>query len=418
MKMISKIRKIITVVLVNCLVLIMLLALLELTGFLMVGRPAHGFLHTSWRLNHTYLKGTYINREYIRYHPEFTQPFTCVYNLQGWRENYDIARQKPKGTYRIFYVGDSFTEGTCAAEQSVPDIIKMRLNQDNKDKNLRIEVINTGTCSYSPILYYINIRHVICNFRPDMIVVAVDMTDDYDDWKYKHTALFDKEGNPWAVNPSDYSLFPFVDVGQGAVRATLLRKTQYFLYRNSSFYNMMRNVIKSNMKVPPNRFERGGPDSDITTMGKSNKGVFYKYWQWCQDPWDSLTAAQAQATLDYIRRICEFCHEKNIKLMLTSVPHYWQYNGDAQGGGKPTFSARPHKEIASVAERCGVPYHNAFEDLKSLITNTPETQYYNSGDIHFNPRGYRIWADAQYKFLSDSSNHLLPESFFNRGIKH
>jgi hypothetical protein len=420
--MISKIRKIITIILVNCLVLIALLALLELTGWLMVGRPSHalrsswGFnnhLCSSWRLNHTCEPlSKWVCRDYITGNPDFPKPFVRVYNRQGWSESYNIPLQKPKGTFRIFYVGDSFVEGICPVEQSLPDIIESRLNLDNKDKNLRIEVINTGTWSYSPILYYINIRYMICNFQPDLIVVAVDMTDDYDDWKYKLTALFDKKGNPWAVRPTNYFLTPFIDIGHGAVRATLFRRAQYFLYQKSSFYNMMKNFIRSNIKVSQSGFERNGTGGTIATIGKSNKGVFYKYWQWCQEPWDSTTTTQVQTTLDYIRRICEFCHERNIKLMLTSVPHYWQYNGDALGRGKPGFSARPHKEIAGVAAQCGVPYHNAFDDLKPLITCTPQTKYYYARDMHFNPRGYRIWADAQYKFLNDSSKHLLPAGFY------
>jgi hypothetical protein len=59
-----------------------------------------------------------------------------------------------------------------------------------------------------------------------------------------------------------------------------------------------------------------------------------------------------------------------------------------------------------------VPYHNAFEALKPLITGTPQTHYYYAGDMHFNPRGYRIWADAQYRFLTDGANHLLPAGFY------
>jgi hypothetical protein len=418
----NKIRKIITILAVNCLILIALLALLELTGFLMVGRPSNALrpslrcnnhLCSSLRLNHTCEPlSKWVCRDYIAGNPDFPEPFIRVYNRQGWSENYDIALRKPKGTFRIFYVGDSFVEGICPVEQSLPDIIERRLNLDKKDKNFRLEVINAGTWSYSPILYYINIRYMICNFQPDLIVVAVDMTDDYDDWKYKLTALFDKEGNPWAVRPRNYLLSPFIDIGHGAVRATLFRKVQYFIYRNSSFYYMMKNFIQSKGKVSPTGAAWEGTGSNISTMGKSNKGVFYKYWQWCREPWDSATTAQAQTTLDYIRRICILCKSRNIKLMLTSVPHYEQYNGDAQGRGKPGFSARPHKEIAGVAAQCGVPYHNAFEDLKPLITGTPQTQYYYAGDMHFNPRGYKIWADAQYKLLSDSSNHLLPGRFY------
>lgn len=409
--MISKIRKIITILAVNCLVIIALLAFLELTGWLMIGRPSHGF-HSSWRFNHIFEPmGKVVHREQIPLNPDFPEPYTRTFNKQGWPETYNVNRRKTQGTYRIFYVGDSFIAGSCSADQTLPSTIKKLLNQGKKDKNLHFEIINTGTNSYSPIIYYVLIRYVVCDYQPDLIVVAVDMTDDYDDWKYKHTALFDKEGNPLAVPPRDYFLSPFIDAGQGAVKATPIGRLQCFLYQNSSFYNMIRNSIRSNIKKPPTGFfDTTGNDIAIAT--KSNKSYLYKQWQWCGESWDSATTAQVQTTLDYIRRICEFCHEKNIKLMLTSVPHYEQYNGNAQGIGKPGSSARPHKEIAGVAAQCGVPYHNAFEDLKPLITGTPQTQYYYAGDMHFNPRGYKIWADAQYKFLSDSSNHLLPAGFY------
>jgi len=31
--------------------------------------------------------------------------------------------------------------------------------------------------------------------------------------------------------------------------------------------------------------------------------------------------------------------------------------------------------------------------------------------MHFNPRGYRLWADAQLVFLLDPAHALLPEGF-------
>jgi hypothetical protein len=413
MKSTRKIAKAVLVAAAVCLAPVVLVVLLELTARLTVGRPAH-VLGASWRLNHVYEPNSRIVADdFARSNPDFPEPYTCEFNAQGWRETRNVPLRKPKGTYRIFYVGDSFTEGTCQQDQAVPAIIGKRIADASRDKNLRIEVINAGSRSYSPILYYILIRYRLCAYRPDLVIVSVDMTDDADDRGYLRQALIDKAGDPWAVPTNrDFGIRPAPLEQHGPFPATPLAKAECFLYEYSSLYNVVRNAVRAGIESPQPGSLLKASNNTAAVPENGPQHQLYGRFQWCHEPWDSVTTAQVAVTMDCIRRICVLCQSKHIKLMLTSVPHYEQYNGDASGKGEPVFSARPHAEIAALARRMGVPYHNAFEDLRPLITGTPQTQYYYAGDIHLNPRGYHIWADAQYKFLSDSSNHLLPAGFY------
>jgi DNA segregation ATPase FtsK/SpoIIIE-like protein len=47
--------------------------------------------------------------------------------------------------------------------------------------------------------------------RTLMMVDSVDMTDDYDDWKYSETAILDHEGNPVAVPQRNLYTSAFID---------------------------------------------------------------------------------------------------------------------------------------------------------------------------------------------------------------
>ena len=107
-----------------------------------------------------------------------------------------------------------------------------------------------------------------------------------------------------------------------------------------------------------------------------------------------------------------FCKKNHVKLMLTSVPHYWQYAGNDDGTGKPRWSYLPHHEIANIAEEEGVPYLNSFNKLKDFIVGTPQDSFYYKNNMHFNPRGYKIWSKAHLDFLKDKKNSLLPEDIY------
>ena len=363
-----------------------------------------GIVLESFELNHVWKPGaSWTHDEFVADNPKYSKPFRHDFNAQGWIESYDVEKSKPPGTYRIFYLGDSFTEGTAPMDQSVPSLVETALNRRAKDKKTgtRFEVINAGTSSYSPLIYYTLLRHVVFDYAPDLVVIQVDMTDDFDDWKYGKTAILDEAGNPWAIPPRNPYESAYFDSSEGVIEANFWTRTQMFLVRNSYFYNyLLAEAAKEK-----------GEDKEVST--NSNTAAIYNRWSWCQLKWDRYTERNVAKTMDVIRRIAIMCQKKGVKLMLTAVPHYGQYSSNYEGRQPSGWSDRPHKEIGAVAKAVGVPYLDSHKALDRFIRGTPQTDYYYFRNMHFNPRGYVLWADAQISFLLTPSHKLLPASVYD-----
>ena len=352
----------------------------------------------SWRFNHVpKVNNSVVTKELVSLNPDFP-PFERNWNKQGWVESYDVEPNKPDTTYRIFYIGDSFVEGKVATNESLPSLVEQKL----EGREWQFEVINAGVASYSPVLYYILLRYQIMDFDPDLVVVVVDMTDDFDDWKYRLTMIPDSDGNPAAAPPRDIFASEFLDTRRGTVKATFWTRLQLFLFSKSQFFAYLSYLGAEKLATEVN-----------TPLPPGSEKRIYQRGAWLRDEWDSFTRENVDLTFDVLRRLAEHCQRNGIKLMLTAVPHYEQYASNEQGGGPPLRSSRPHQELSRLASEIGVPYLNAFEELKPHFESTPRHRYYYLGDMHFNPLGNRFWADAHFEFLADPGNDLLPESFYS-----
>jgi hypothetical protein len=398
-------KKVGTVVLVNVVLFILLIVLAECLSFFLNARLPSWHIESNYRIHHRWKPNSkHVESNIIKIDPDFPEPFTYVFNNQGWLESYDIAKKKSKKTYRIFYVGDSFTEGFCPMDKSVASIVEQHLNQQANDRDITFEVINTGTPSYSPVIFYVLVRYYIMQYSPDLIVANVDMTDDFDDWKYSQNMIRDDAGNPFALPPRKLYKADFIDTVQGAVKATLWRRLELYLFQNSHIYSLITKLRKRKLQTAPQGMgTKPEPDKEMAQV--------YQRWAWCQEKWDNETEENVANTLDNLRRLARFCDDKGVKLMLTAVPHYWQYAGSSDGSGEPSWSSRPHYAIAELAKEMKVPYLNSYKTLKPFIPGTPQKKYYYAGDMHLNPRGNAIWARAHIQFLTDKEHALLPEVF-------
>lgn len=360
-------------------------------------RLPNQIMHEHFRLNHVNLTRHYqTETRYFLDDSGERYLFDIEINSKGWREDYEVSINKPDSVYRIFYVGDSFVEGTAPADSTVPCLVEKELNKNYSGGNQRFEVINAGTSSYSPSIFYVLIRYYLLEYSPDLIVINVDMTDDYDEWKYSSTLVLDDEGNPYAVPHRTISGAGFIDTGEGARRMTFMSRVYLFFYENSYVFNYLRKNFPE-LHFPMN----------ISSDTENPEDEFiYDRWAWCRYDRDEKTRNNVAKTLDYLRRTLELCREHRIKVAVTGVPHYEQYALDPRTG-KPLWSDRPHREIARVAEECGAFYIDSFNFLKPYVTGTGQTRYYYYDDMHFNPTGYWLWSRAHIDALTDPENDLL-----------
>lgn len=95
----------------------------------------------------------------------------------------EYSYEKAEGDYRILILGDSFAEGySVEFEQLFSEILKSRLNQNNKD--IHIEVINAGTGGYSTDQELLFFQNEGQKYNPDLTIL---MFFDNDVWYNNQT---------------------------------------------------------------------------------------------------------------------------------------------------------------------------------------------------------------------------------------
>lgn len=388
------------IVVFNLVAVVLIVAALEYLASIFI-EPPRRHIVDSFRFNHTWRPNSEKLHTPRWGNRKEWKSYTHRYNSQGWIEEYDIEISKPDNVYRIFFIGDSYTEGTVAMELSVPSEVETHFNQRAEEQGLdvRFEVINTGTSSYSPTIYYVLFRYAILEYSPDLIVVNLGMNDDYDDWKYRKTVIVDEEGNPVAVPPRDIYDSEYFEGRDSVVKATPWTRLQLFLSEHSYLYNFFLQYRKDRVRQSPD------------TTAKPEKGIYQKNTWMESDEWDEQTVHNVGYSLDLLRRLIRLAKSEGVKVMVSSVPNYHQYNTNEKR--QKIRSIRPHQEIAKLSVEEGVPYLDLYQALYPKIKPSEQNYYYYKNDGHFNPRGYKIWSKAQIDFMLEEENRLLPESVYH-----
>jgi hypothetical protein len=320
---------------------------------------------------------TFVHREFIgRGIPAYTH----TYNSQAWVEAQDIQQAKPPGTFRVFYLGDSFTECTCPMEQSVPRRVETALRPYFLQKNMAVEVVNTGTASYAPSLYYLVLKEIL-PYEPDLIVIDVDLTDVFDDWIYRSSARFDASGDLIAVPPRGRLTNRFIRTAQGLRELTMLERA----LNSTREYSNLARVLFTLKTV----------ESDAAPATNTPDP-----FAWCRPQWDDAIRADVGYSEGMLRRVVALARRHHIKVALTVVPHLEQFQGRC--------SLLPNEAISSLAAETTTPYLDSWTALKATLGDADAANLYIPGDMHFNAAGYQAWAEAQSAFLLDPRNALLP----------
>ena len=397
-------RKVLWTVLANMLVLGVIWGGLEFACWSVAVRPFDSFL-PSWRFNHVRKPNSTIgprkffsaNGKMIRY---FNESDRWHFNNQGWLGEEDVSPYKEPGVYRIFYLGDSFVEGHTVPEYTLPRLVGEKLAARFGAAGVKLELINAATSSYSPTLHYLLLRYKILGLAPDMVVINIDMTDDFDEWKYRSRLIVDDEGNPEAVPFRDVVMAGYMDTEFGAVRASFWTRVMLFLHTRSYVFNVLQHLM-ADWEHPADQ-ESPSEQTDL----------LYRRWAWCEREWDSTTAENVERMFDVLRKVAKLCEENHVKLALASVAHYTQFHGDKQGKEPPSHSSRPHEALEQLAEELSVPFLNARQALSPAVSGTPVDRYYYPDDIHFNERGNELWAEAHMEFLLEPGHELLPRALY------
>ncbi len=293
-------------------------------------------------------------------------------NDQGFIMERELSYPKREGTYRMAYIGDSFTEGTCPEEDSVPAIVERSLRVPGYNS---VEVINGGTASYAPTLYYLFLKTKLLGYHPDLLVVNVDMTDVFDDSLYSATLKTDEKGDPVACPPGHPLLKTHRRTERGLEERTRTQGVIGWLSERSDAVKIVLQALAQRERYR-NRGDSGVPAA----------------FAWCAQNRSLQVDEDVRRSMEMLTRVIGLAKANGIKIVITAVPHLQQLQG--------TWSLQPMNDIAAVCAQENVPFLNPVEAFKQKLGSTPPQDIYIPGDMHFNSKGYRMWGEIQLEFLN------------------
>lgn len=300
-------------------------------------------------------------------------PYTFRTNELGLRidEPYPIA--KPEGTLRVLVIGDSFIEG-YAYERTIPAHLERKLAPrfDN------IEVIHAGISTYAPMLHYFSLKYRLLPLDPDVVVMAIDMTDAYDDAVYYAKHLYFEDGEPAGVRSDSSNLRALLQKEMAAkLEAT---NPDRWVAELASFSAVARRYFERNIAGYAQTYASLLPSARPFTF---TLPIF--------DIDDPKTKAWVELSQTWIVRIHELLEARDIPLVLAMYPYEKQLR-------EPRL-LKIFDDYAALARARGFLFHSAAPAFVAYEGDPGEL--FLSGDTHYDYEGLAIWGDSLADFLAE-----------------
>ena len=328
----------------------------------------HHTLHHTWKKN---LTSFHKNPKY-----------EIITNSNSWLETYDIKKNKEESVYRIFCVGDSNTEGRVNNEYKTCTLLEEKLNNKFVSSNLDFEIINTGTSSYSTLIYYLLIKNYLIEYQPDMIFLNIDMTDIPNDNFYRNFVVKDSKGEILAITPQDNTKNIKYQLTPHGYKELKINKFYNTILENSDFVYFFDRALS--------RLDWWGKLNIQNDVVKT-----YNDADWLSLNWNEKIEKNVYKSINIIKKIINLSKKNNIDLVITGIPHFKQFTGEQ--------SDTPLEILKDVASENGAYYFDLYQDLRNNYENKELSNLYSKGDsTHFNKSGNKIWGDLFFEYLKNS----------------
>lgn len=278
---------------------------------------------------------------------------------------------------RIVLIGDSFTEAVGVSyEESFSGKLQRRL-EDRK-----IEILNAGTVSYSPKLYYLKMKYLLeqKKLKVDELFVLMDISDIQDEVLYQPFKPGVENSYSMAVYKIDKKL-----AGTSFLYFSLSEMLNRIKKRNSPLQDDARwadiNVWKAQL------------NSDLM----KDIGYYKNRGRWTLDlsvfkQWGEHGLVLATENM---ARLVELCKKNHVQITIVVYPWMEQIHAN-------DLDSIQVVHWKNFAQRYQTGFINLFPAF--ITGEDPRTvygKYFIPGDDHWNPDGHTVVADALYTFIKN-----------------
>ncbi len=297
-----------------------------------------------------------------------------VTNGLGLRDEEPAA--KAAGATRVLVLGDSYTFGYgVEAGEAYPQVVETLA----ATRGWPLEIINAAVPSYSPTLEAVWLRDVGLALEPDVVVLALDMSDFQDDLFLEPLVEWGTDGEPLAVRPSPRPGW----LGERYKSLLLVRMLRFAADRA---YARLRSGTEL--------------DAPQTRELAHNRFALTR---------DDLAAEQEEPhyrrTLGWIERARRLTVESGVRFLVLTYPYGHQVSPREWEAGRHHygFAARkvygdePARRLCAWAAERAVPCLDMFPAFRAAADGS----YYFAQDGHFTPEAHRLAAELLLARLAE-----------------
>jgi hypothetical protein len=330
-----------------------------------------------------------IYREHPVYHHTFKKlkkatlgfrgkKYTIFTNSLGFKDKQARTVDLSSKNFRLLLIGDSFTEGVgLPYEKTFAGIIAKELSIYD------IELLNAGRASYSPIIYWRKIKHLIENIKLeiDEVVVYIDISDAQDEaLVYEITDNLVVKSRKRQENANDKFTFKYF----------IRDNTTVMYYISNYLYDMVGlNTAERKWRV--------GIETKKTNLFNKDRSR----WTFDKQVYNHYGRDGVKLMLVYMTKLHKILNEHCIKLTVAVYPWPQQIlNGDLD-----SLQVRIWDQWCSENK---VGFINYFPELIAREANYLEKankvkQYYFHNDVHFNEAGNQLIAEKFIKLYKKNN---------------
>jgi hypothetical protein len=331
-------------------------------------------------------------------------------NTDGLRDR-EILHDKPKNSFRILVIGDSFIE---AAQMKVKHSVSKRLEKmfaETAPKNIRYEVINAGFGNYGTAQEYLFYIERGRKYKADMVLLYFWPGNDFRD-------------NSLELDDQAYFPKPFFSLDNG--KLTRIKELQMpakskktrtptrlvGILQRSVFYNLAKQYLDIYMPSVSRALQRVGIfQAANPAIERGYDSSFYIH----KKPLPRLWQEAIDLTEALLKKMKEAVESDNAQFVPIQIPYIetlvQMHPDTARARWFFLFAPDQNMEIGQperitreIFERIGSPiFDPKNEYLREMKENGKEP---HGPDNHLNEHGHAILTRATFNYLRDSG--LLP----------
>ena len=291
----------------------------------------------------------------------------------------EIATEKDAGVYRILMLGDSMTMGEGVADDQTFSVLLERSLTDALGR--RVQVLNAGVDSYTPLLAYLALRTRLIDLKPDAVVLNFDMSDLVQESYYRTLARFGPDGDVLAV--------PNPEGGR-----TLGRSITRWVSRNLYALRLVFLSLQDRLR------EGKATLNDAVVSRMSDSLLLHTLAQDAEDRTD-----QWRAVFDSMERIQELCGRHSALFVVTIYPWGHQVNDDEWLPGRWNWmpegaraSDAPFRAVGEFCRRSDIPFVDATPAFRASAGGE---RLFFRWDMHWTPAGHQVMGRVLQSYFEE-----------------